>query len=120
MDPKKQKDDMPPLYVIGKNKEKNELIVGRREETRVSKFVICNVEFVFKNYVGNLEKMIRSRNLFVRIRNLGELVVVSKIRIDKYQIQITVAKPLYGVAEGQSAVIYDTDGIIVGGGIIAN
>lgn len=97
-------EKMGPLYVIGKNKEKNELIVGGREETMVSSFKIQ--ESGFKNEVGE--------KLWVRTRNLGELVEVAARHGDT----VTLDEPIFGVAEGQSAVFYNVRGILVGGGII--
>lgn len=97
-------EKMGPLYVIGKNKEKNELVVGGREETMKRNFMIHDSRFM--NQV--------SSKLWVRIRNLGQLVPVNKIEGEVVYLD----QPIFGVAEGQSAVFYDTEGILVGGGII--
>lgn len=95
-------EKMGPLYVIGKNKAKNELVVGSREETMRQEFRIQTLE------VGGAEK------LWVRIRNLGERVPVNKIEGGIVYLN----QPIFGVAEGQSAVFYNENGILVGGGII--
>jgi len=100
-------NNMPPLYVVGKNKEKNQLIVGGREETMVSQFEINSQ--IINSQILKLEK-----KLWVRIRNLGELVAVAQIDSNT----VTLEKPIFGVAEGQSSVFYDDNGILVGGGVI--
>lgn len=104
MDPQYQKSDMEPLYVIGKDKEKNQLIVGTREETMRNQWSIVNGQWLMDN----------SQQLYVRIRNLGELVAVTKCNRDT----VTLSKPIFGVASGQSAVFYDERGVLAGGGII--
>lgn len=103
VDPKSQTSDMPSLYVIAKDKEKNQLIVGEREECYVDKFQISNAPILKYD-----------TNLWVRIRNLGELTKVKEITDNV----VTLAEPVFAVAPGQSAVFYDEDGFVVGGGVI--
>jgi tRNA-specific 2-thiouridylase len=101
-------EKMGPLYVIGKDKLKNQLIVGGREETMMDRFEVEGLR---------LEK--GWRKLWVRIRNLGELVEVeslSSLSSGKYEVKLK--EKIFGVAEGQSSVFYDESGILVGGSII--
>jgi tRNA-specific 2-thiouridylase len=112
-------EKMGPLYVIGKDKTKNQLIVGTREETMRDGFQIdlsASLEMTMGKGEGKL---------WVRIRNLGELYEVSQLHdlpaqagTVTQQLLVTTLQPLFGVAEGQSAVFYDEEGILVGGGII--
>ncbi|MBP9670030.1 tRNA 2-thiouridine(34) synthase MnmA [Candidatus Woesebacteria bacterium] len=109
-------EKMPPLYVIGKNKEKNQLIVGEREETMtrhfMAEFTNSNLQFTNKwVHDGN-------KKLFVRIRNLGELYEVVNLKIVNCKLEIETAMAVFGVAEGQSCVFYDEDKVLVGGSII--
>lgn len=104
-------NNLPPLYVIGKNLEKNELVVGERKETMKVEFRIQTTDYRLQD-VGN--RMQESGKLWVRIRNLGELVEVEKIEGDT----VTLCEKIFGVAEGQSAVFYDEDKVLVGGSII--
>jgi tRNA-specific 2-thiouridylase len=98
-------EKMGPLYVIGKDSAKNQLIVGSREET-------------MKGEIRFQELGIRNQDLgkklWVRIRNLGELIEVSEIKDD----WVILKEKIFGVAQGQSAVFYDGEGILVGGAII--
>lgn len=98
-------EKMGPLYVIGKNKEKNELVVGSREETMRTRFEVVGLR---------LEQGSKNK-LWVRIRNLGELHEVMQIEDNN---TVILKKPIFAVAEGQSAVFYDDAGVLVGGGII--
>ncbi len=97
-------EKMGPLYVIRKDREKNQLLVGSREETMTRDFKIDR----FLNFTRDDKK------LFVRIRNLGELYEVTSF---DGQV-IKTREPLFGVAEGQSAVLYDEGGVLVAAGII--
>lgn len=96
--------NLPPLYVIGKDRENNLLFVGERSEAMTSKFKIANLES------SNVNK------LWVRIRNLGELISVKKLSDDTVELNDDIFAP----APGQSAVFYDESGRVVGGGTIAN
>ena len=100
--------NMPPLYVVGKDKKLNRLIVGKREECYRNQFIV-NSSWLMAE---------KKQTLWVRVRNLGELVEVSSWRMVHGTWQVKTAKPIFALAEGQSAVFYDENGIMVGGGII--
>lgn len=102
--PKYQTPEMEPLYIVGKDKVKNKLVVGKREETMTREIRIGKLE------IRNKEK------LWVRVRNLGELYEVEKIEGEV----ITTKEPVFAVASGQSAVLYGREGVVVAGGTIAN
>ena len=97
-------EKMGPLYVIGKNVDKNQLIVGSRASAAVKTFRIDDDSKVLQ----------AKKKLWVRIRNLGELHEVKKLDGNT----VEVYEPLFGIAQGQSAAFYDERGILVGGGII--
>lgn len=101
-------EKMGPLYVIGKDKAKNQLVVGSREETMKDRFQIIDSRLQEKN----------NQKLWVRIRNLGELYKVKSLKSVNSKLEIETAEAVFGVAEGQSAVFYDEEGVLVGGGII--
>jgi len=120
MNPNMQKTDMEPLYVIGKDMKKNQLIVGGREETMTSQFTVqltnSNLHFISKNQIIKYQ----AEKIYVRIRNLGELTEVKSLKIVncKCKLKIETAKAVFGVASGQSAVFYDKNGVLVTGSII--
>lgn len=107
MNAKMQKADMEPLYVIGKDKEKNQLIVGKREEGMTSHFEI-------NSQIINSQILKLRKKLWVRIRNLGELIEVESVEDG----QVILKDKIFGVASGQSAVFYDERGVLVDGSII--
>lgn len=101
--PEKQHTQTPVLYVTGKNVRKNELLVGERAETVTSEVRVR----------GRID-LRRVGRLWVRVRNLGELYEIERIKGEV----VYTKEPIFGVAGGQSAVFYDSRGVVVGGGII--
>jgi len=82
-----------PFYVVRLDAQKNEVIVGTREEA-------ISRDFMLVDPVGRIDK-----SLPVKVRSAGEPRLLSE--------------GIIGVAPGQSAVFYDNDEV-VGGGIIAD
>ncbi len=111
--PRYQGPDMEPLYVTAKDKDHNQLFVGKREETMRNQFEI-------NSQIINSQILKFEKKLWVRIRNLGELHECSIYQRTNESTVIKTKEPVFGVAEGQSAVLYDSEGRIVGGGTIAN
>ncbi len=102
IDHKSQKPDMGPLYVIGKNIEKNELVVGERKETMKESFKILDKNLSFETKV------------WARIRNLGELHEVVSIK----KGMVTLKDQIFAPSEGQSCVFYNEEQVLVAGSII--
>lgn len=108
-------ESMEPLYVIDKDVEGNRLVVGKRKEAEMDSFAVGDVHLL-------ADESCLSGDLYVRIRNLGELVKC-KIERDGNKYVIMADKKMFGVAKGQSAVFYLRDGVVgeemvVGGGVI--
>ncbi len=99
-----------PVYVIGKNAERNELLVGFAKEGDRASFTVDNV-----HWVGSTPKMPLACE--VRIRHLGELYSCVVSEGDGGMLTVTLEEPIFGVASGQSAVFYDKKELL-GGGII--
>ena len=100
------------LYVSSKNIKKNELIVAPKNHQALlkNKFKLKNINWITKK--PNLNK-----ELYVRIRHLGNLTK-AKIAKKGNQIICTLKTPTKGLAQGQTAIIYTKQGIILGGGEI--
>ncbi|HAV15022.1 MAG TPA: tRNA 2-thiouridine(34) synthase MnmA [Candidatus Pacebacteria bacterium] len=104
-----------PFYVVAKDAKHNRLIVGFGEETLSNTFEILHMHWIHpedeKRFaVGNTE------NILIRIRHGGELISAHLEKSDDTMI-VTLAKKTQGIAEGQSAVVYDKE-VCLGGGVI--
>lgn len=109
------KHNIPPFYVIAKNSQKNQLVVGFGSETLRDKFFVEKPHWLVD---GNLI----DRDLLVRIRHTGELLPCKITFIASKILKIKLDTPVKGIAEGQSAVFYQITGkenICLGGGIIS-
>jgi len=100
-----------PLYVIGKNVQKNELIVGFAGDATCAKFKVDNLHWI-SGLIAN------EFDCDVRVRHLGELFTAHVAFFPKTGLaEVTLTNPVFGVAPGQSAVFYIAD-VCLGGGII--
>ena len=100
----------PVFYVVSKDAEKNELMVGVGEETKRQKFEVIEV-----NWMGESATVTQCH---VRIRHGGKLIK-SKVERLKDKVVVEMREAQRGVAPGQSAVFYSEDGEVLGGGVIA-
>lgn len=93
------------LYIAKKNFKKNEIILAPKNHPilKVKEFKIKN-----QNWISKKEK-----NILIRIRHLGQL---NHATLKKNKI--TLKKPIEGLAPGQSAVIYNKNKVMLGGGEI--
>lgn len=110
--PELQKDELPALYVVGKNLETNELVIGLKHATQAKTLTIGAL-----NLIGLAEReLLNQPNLQVRIRHTGELIGCSVSKQGEH-FEVTLDQPVEGVAAGQSAVLYATERCL-GGGVI--
>lgn len=99
-----------PLYVIGFNKHKNELIVGIEKDLYVNSFIVTNYNLLaIDDIKDSLEVMVKTR-----YRSMEYKAIIEKKEND---IIVKLDKPIKGVTPGQSAVFY-IDDVVIGGGII--
>lgn len=95
---------LPPLFVIAKDVESNQLMVALREQLYADHFKAKEIHWMDRNQ--------ESSGLQVRIRHLGELVNVRIVPHTSYFLLLT-SQPLFGIAPGQIAVFYQDD-VLVG------
>lgn len=96
-------DHAPQYYVIGKDVKHNRLIVGEREAALSQKFTIK------KSVTKTWLKSVDFSQVFVRVRHQGE-ILSGKISPGKSgTLQVTLAKPVFGLSPGQFAVFYQVD-----------
>jgi len=100
-----------PLFVLGFDKNKNEVIVGEEKELLKSEVIIDDVNLLA------IDEIKKPLDVEVKTRYSQK---ASKAKIENYQdskIKITFDSPVRAITPGQSAVFYDND-IVIGGGKI--
>jgi tRNA-uridine 2-sulfurtransferase len=105
-----ERTNMPPFYVVGKNAEKNQIIVGFGSETTKQAFEISNLHLIDES------ESLTGKKMLVRIRHTGQLL---NCFFDGNRV--TLDQPTRGIAEGQAAVFYQITGsktVCLGGGTI--
>lgn len=102
------KQAIPPFYVIKKDGEKNQLVVGFGAETYTDNFSVEDFHLINSKYDIQNTKYKHT----VRIRHTGKLL---PCRIEGHIV--TLQEPQQGIASGQSAVFY-ADTVCLGGGVI--
>ena len=100
-----------PLYVIGSDLEKNQLVVGRGGESEKQKFAVGSVSWVS----GQMPK--DRVDCQVRVRYQGELLNAKISSIKAKTVKIELDEAVRGVTPGQSAVFYQNEEVL-GGGVI--
>ena len=110
---------MGALYVLEKDAKRNRVIVGEKSEVYRDVIELGGYNtYIDKNEVVQLAG---SGKVFIRVRNLGELVEIKDIKVKDEGMRVILGSKIFGVAEGQSGVLYageDGDEEVVGGGII--
>ena len=98
-----------PLFVIGFNIEKNELIVGEEQELYRKDFYITNFNNLVNNFPENIE-------IDVKIRYAAK-PAKAKLIFEDSKLHVILNEPQKSITPGQSAVFYDGN-IVLGGGKI--
>ena len=99
-----------PLYVIGFNKEKNELIVGEEKELYKKEFIVSNINWLL------FDKLDEEMMVKVKTRYSSE-AYKAKIVPKEDSVKVIYDKPQKSITPGQSAVFF-IDDIVIGGGKI--
>lgn len=99
-----------PLFVLGFNKERNEVIVGEEKELYKKEILVSDINLLL---VDKIDKEIEAS---VKTRYSSK-EAKAKIVQDGEYIKVTFDEPQRAVTPGQSAVFY-IDDIVLGGGKI--
>ncbi|MBQ9071615.1 MAG: tRNA 2-thiouridine(34) synthase MnmA [Bacilli bacterium] len=99
-----------PLYVIGFNKLKNELIVGDEKDLYTRSFKVKDYNLLL------IDKLDSKMEVMVKTRYKSKEYKAT-ISMDNDLINVVFDTPQKGVTPGQSAVFY-VDDMVLGGGII--
>lgn len=100
-----------PLYVIGINKSRNEVVLGYDEDTLCPYLQCSNLSWL------SVEGIPDNQAIQVKIRSSQTPVAATFSKISEDVAEIRFYNPQKAVAPGQSAVFYDGD-LVLGGGII--
>ena len=99
-----------PLFVLGFNKEKNEVIVGEEKELYKTKIKVENINLIL------VDKITDWMEVDVKTRYSSKVAKAKIIQVGN-TIQVEFEKPQRAITPGQSAVFYVGD-IVLGGGKI--
>lgn len=100
-----------PLFVLGVNPEKNEVIVGSEKELYKNKMIINDVNWLV------FDDIIDGQELFVKIRYAQKEVKCNIYKLNETEYKVVFEEPVPRITPGQSAVFY-LDDILIGGGTI--
>ena len=99
-----------PLYVIGFNKNKNELIVGEETELYTNEFIVSDINWLL------FDKLDKELIVDVKTRYSSK-AYKAKIIPQETDVKVIYYEPQKSVTSGQSAVFYIGD-VVIGGGKI--
>ncbi|MBK1971277.1 tRNA 2-thiouridine(34) synthase MnmA [Campylobacter sp. TTU-622] len=95
-----------PHFVLKIKPKENQIIVGTKEELKVSNFNLKNI---------NLFIEAKELDCAVKIRYRSKSTPCKVIINDDKSANIILHEPVYGLASGQMAVFYDNDKVIASG-----
>lgn len=100
-----------PLYVIGINKDKNQVLVGFEEECERSGLVATNLCW---SAITGLQEPLECE---AKIRSSQQPTAVKVTPLDNDKIEVVFYTKQKAIAPGQSVVLYQND-VVLGGGVI--
>lgn len=110
------KHNIPPFYVIAKNSEKNQLVVGFGEVAKSSQFFLKDLHLI-----DSAVDLTSVNKPFIRIRHGGELLSCKLKKVD-HTWRVTLNTAIQGISEGQFGVIYVKNEhlqVCLGGGMMS-
>ncbi len=96
-----------PHYVLSMNPDKNQIVVGKKEELACKSVVLKDI-----NMFDDREDFDSTVKLRYRTK-----AVPCHVKIEKDKAYVTLKESVFGVATGQAAVFYDENRLIGGGWI---
>jgi tRNA-specific 2-thiouridylase len=102
-----------PLYVIGLNKQKNEVILGYAEDGTRDMLIAKDITWL------SVAPITEKTSVKVKLRSSQTPVTAEFEPKENNRGVVRFLEPQKAVAAGQSAVFYDDDGYVLGGGIIS-
>ncbi len=106
--------DKIPLYVVNINANKNEIIVGSKENLVKTSINLKDINIITNN------KNDFKKELFVKVRSTGRLIK-AKLDLENTSAKVNLLEVEYGIAPGQACVFYSKNNQgykVLGGGWI--
>ena len=94
--------DVDPMYVLKINSEKNEIIVGPRENLGKKNINIINL-----NLLANKEDL--NKDVLVKVRSTGKLLNAKINLKENNSAEVNLKEPEDGISPGQACVFYSLD-----------
>ena len=101
-----------PLYVISLNAQTNEVVLGYEEEGYQQSLIANDLRWL------SVEKTDEKTTVYLKLRSSQTPFEADFEMLPENRAKLTFHQPQKAVAKGQSAVFYDDDGYVLGGGII--
>ncbi len=101
-----------PLYVVGVNADKNQVIVGIKEDLAKKQIFISDCNWLIDDDIG------KEIDVEVKLRSVSKAAKAKLIIQENKNAEIILDTPQYGISSGQAAVCYIGNRVIGGGWII--
>lgn len=105
--------NLVPLFVLGFNKDKNEVIVGEEKELYTNKILVSDINLLL------IDEIKEEMEVEVKTR-YSTKTATAKIVQEGNNIRVVFNEPQRAITPGQSAVFYIGDIVLGGGKIVAN
>jgi tRNA-specific 2-thiouridylase len=100
-----------PLFVVGLDPERNEVIIGEEEDLWASQLVAEEINWIpFESPAEEMEVSVK-----IRYQHAGARAHL--LPLHDGRVRVTFAEPQRAITPGQAAVFYQGD-LVIGGGII--
>ena len=106
--------DKDPLYVLKINSEKNEIVVGPKENLGKKNIILKNINLLS-------DKSEFNNNIYVKVRSTGKLLDAKVNFSDQNNAKVDLVEAEDGISPGQACVFYNKDTLgykVMGGGWI--
>jgi len=106
--------DKDPLYVLKINSEKNEIVVGPKENLGKKNIILKNINLLSDKNEFN-------KNIYVKVRSTGKLLDAKVNFSDQNNAKVDLVETEDGISPGQACVFYNKDTLgykVMGGGWI--
>lgn len=100
-----------PMYVIGKNKEKNEVILGEEKDLYTTVLYANDINLI------SASKIEGEMRINAKTRYSQKEIPATVTQLSENRIKVVFDEPVRAVTSGQAVVLYDGD-TVVGGGVI--